>query len=114
MMRTIESHGVSRTRAWISYMLPHIRTPIIVAVTMGFAHTLGEFGVILMIGGNIPQETQVVSIALYNHVESLQYANAHGLALTLMGISVVLLTLLYWFTRSSKHKNSVLALRRSN
>ena len=62
---------------------------------MGFAHTLGEFGVVLMIGGNIPGETQVLSIAVYEHVEALDYARAHVLAAGLLLVSFLLLLLVY-------------------
>ena len=62
---------------------------------LSFAHTLGEFGVVLMIGGNIPGETRVVSIALFDHVEALDYASAHQLAFVLLIFSLVLLSLLY-------------------
>ncbi len=65
----------------------------IIAATLSFAHTLGEFGVVLMIGGNIPGQTQVLSIALFDHVEAMDYQSAHYLAGGLF--SVVLLTLVY-------------------
>ena len=67
----------------------------ITAASLGFAHTVGEFGVVLMIGGNIPGETQVLSIALYDSVESLDFASAHRLAAGLVAFSLVLLFLLY-------------------
>ncbi|MFT6268927.1 MAG: molybdate transport system permease protein [Alphaproteobacteria bacterium] len=79
-----------------------MRPSIISAATLGFAHTLGEFGLILMIGGNIPGETQVVSIALFNQVESLQYEQAHALSMFLLVISLVSLTLLYKFNRQAR------------
>ena len=60
--------------------LPLARPGFITAAVLGFAHTVGEFGVVLMIGGNIPGETRVVSVAIYDHVEALEYAEAHGLA----------------------------------
>ena len=66
---------------------------------LGFAHTLGEFGVVLMIGGNIPGETQVVSIAVYDHVESLQYAHAHWLSGILLLLSFVMLVAVYALNR---------------
>ena len=66
---------------------------------MGFAHTIGEFGVVLMIGGNIPGETQVLSIALYDKVENLQYQQAHWLAAGLVVFSLLLLALIYRFSR---------------
>jgi molybdate transport system permease protein len=62
---------------------------------LGFAHTLGEFGVVLMIGGNIPGETRVLSIAVYEHVEVLDYARAHLLSAGLLLLSFVLLLVVY-------------------
>ena len=62
---------------------------------LGFAHTVGEFGVVLMIGGNIPGKTQVLSMAIYNHVEALEYRNAHWLAGGMLVFSFVVLLLLY-------------------
>jgi molybdate transport system permease protein len=67
----------------------------VIAAALGFAHTVGEFGVILMIGGNISGETQVLSIALYDHVEAMDYASAHRLALGLVLFSLLVLFLLY-------------------
>lgn len=93
--------GIGPLQRFMFIILPMTKTSILSAATLGFAHTLGEFGLILMIGGNIPSETQVVSIALFNHVESLQYEQAHALSLTLLLISLVSLTLLYKFNRSA-------------
>ena len=78
-----------------SVVLPLTRRSFVTAASLGFAHTVGEFGVVLMIGGNIPGETQVLSIALYDYVESLQFAEAHRLAGGLVAFSLVLLFLLY-------------------
>ncbi|HUF05367.1 MAG TPA: molybdate ABC transporter permease subunit [Aridibacter sp.] len=69
------------------------------AAVLGFAHTLGEFGVVLMIGGNIPGSTRVVSIAIYDHVEALEYAQAHWLAGTLLVISFAILAVVYGLNR---------------
>lgn len=76
-------------------VLPLTRRSFVTAASLGFAHTVGEFGVVLMIGGNIPGETQVLSIALYDYVESLQFAEAHRLAGGLVVFSLALLFLLY-------------------
>jgi molybdate transport system permease protein len=92
--------GIGRIKTFVFIVLPMTKASLLSAATLGFAHTLGEFGLILMIGGNIPSETQVVSIALFNHVESLQYQSAHALSLTLLLVSMVSLTLLYKFNRS--------------
>lgn len=84
-----------------SVVLPLTRRSFITAASLGFAHTVGEFGVVLMIGGNIPGETQVLSIALYDYVESLQFAEAHRLAGALVLFSLVLLFFLYRSDRQS-------------
>ncbi|MED5236291.1 MAG: molybdate ABC transporter permease subunit, partial [Pseudomonadota bacterium] len=76
--------GFSATEAFIKIVLPLSKAPIVVALGLSFAHTIGEFGVVLMIGGNIPGETQVLSIALYEQVEALEYSSAHNLALALL------------------------------
>ncbi|GAB55670.1 molybdate transport system permease protein [Glaciecola punicea ACAM 611] len=99
---TISTLGISPIRGFLFIILPIIRPSIISAATLGFAHTLGEFGLILMIGGNIPGKTQVVSIALFNQVESLQYEQAHALSMFLLVISLVSLTLLYKFNRQAR------------
>jgi molybdate transport system permease protein len=87
--------GASPADRFRSLVLPLCRRSLVVAAALGFAHTVGEFGVVLMIGGNIPGETQVLSIALYDHVEAMDYAGAHRLALGLVGFSLILLFLLY-------------------
>ena len=79
------------------------------AACMGFAHTIGEFGVVLMIGGNIPGETRVISIALYDLVESQQYVQAHWLAGGLLIMSLLLLTLVQLSHRFSSRKEVVRA-----
>lgn len=87
--------GASPIDTFFSVIMPLAKPGFITASVLGFAHTLGEFGVVLMIGGNIPGETRLASIAIYEHVESLQYANAHTLALVLLGISFILLLVVY-------------------
>jgi molybdate transport system permease protein len=87
--------GADKWDRWLSVVLPGCRHSFITAASLGFAHTVGEFGVVLMIGGNIPGETQVLSIALYDHVEALEYGQAHTLAAGLMAFSFVTLFLLY-------------------
>lgn len=84
-----------------SVVLPLSRRSFVVAGSLGFAHTVGEFGVILMIGGNIPGETRVLSVAIYDYVESLQFAEAHRLAAGLLLFSLCLLFLLYRGNRDS-------------
>ncbi len=78
-----------------SVVAPLSRRSFLVAASLGFAHTVGEFGVVLMIGGNIPGETQVLSIALFDYVETLRFEEAHRLAAGLVVFSLALLFLLY-------------------
>ncbi|WP_295797698.1 molybdate ABC transporter permease subunit [uncultured Microbulbifer sp.] len=75
--------------------LPLAKPGILTASVLGFAHTVGEFGVVLMIGGNIPGETRVVSVQIYDHVEALEYTQAHWLSAAMIGFSFVVLLLLY-------------------
>ncbi len=84
---------------FFSVTLPMARSGFLTAAVLGFAHTLGEFGVVLMIGGNIPGETQVLSIAIYDHVESLDYARAHWLSAGLLILSFALLISVYALNR---------------
>jgi molybdate transport system permease protein len=80
--------------AFFTVALPMARPGFITAAVLGFAHTVGEFGVVLMIGGNIPGQTQVLSMAIYNHVEAMEYANAHWLACGMLVFSFAVLLLL--------------------
>ena len=84
---------------FFSVAVPLGRAGFFTATVLGFAHTLGEFGVVLMIGGNIPGQTQVASIAIYDHVESLEYANAHWLAGGLLLLSFLMLITVYALNR---------------
>ncbi len=96
--------GSSPLDRFFSVILPLSQRSFITAFSLGFAHTIGEFGVVLMIGGNIPGETQVLSIALYDHVETLQYGQAHQLAAGLLAFSLILLMFLYSTNRSAKQR----------
>ena len=84
---------------FFSVAVPLARSGFITAAVLGFAHTVGEFGVVLMIGGNIPGETQVLSIAIYDHVEALEYGQAHWLAGGLLLLSFLMLMMVYIFNR---------------
>ncbi|MEA3245586.1 MAG: molybdate ABC transporter permease subunit [Gemmatimonadota bacterium] len=88
-----------RRDRFLTVVLPLSRRGVLTAIVLGFAHTVGEFGVVLMIGGNIPGRTQVLSIALYNHVERLEYGAAHVLAAGLLAFSFVVLFAVYAFNR---------------
>lgn len=87
--------GAGRWDRFFSVILPLARPGFITATVLGFAHTIGEFGVVLMIGGNIPGETRVVSVQIYDHVEALQYGQAHSLALAMLALSFILLLITY-------------------
>ncbi|MFZ8928095.1 MAG: molybdate ABC transporter permease subunit [Gammaproteobacteria bacterium] len=91
--------GATPLDRFISITLPMARPGFLTAGVLGFAHTLGEFGVVLMIGGNIPGETRVLSIAIYDHVESLNYASAHWLAGALLVLSFIMLAAVYAVNR---------------
>ena len=86
--------------AFFSVVLPMTRTGFISAAVLTFAHTVGEFGVVLMLGGNIPGKTQVVSTQIYGHVEAMEYAQAHWLAGCMVVFSFVVLLWLGKLTRS--------------
>jgi molybdate transport system permease protein len=90
---------------FFTVVLPLAKPGFITASILGFAHTVGEFGVILMIGGNIPDETRVVSVQVYDHVESLEYAQAHSLSALLVIFSFVVLLALYWSQRKNAAAN---------
>jgi len=87
--------GAGPIDRFIHLVLPMTKASFITAASLGFAHTVGEFGVVLMIGGNIPGETRVLSIALFDHVEAFNYAQAHLLAAGLIIASLILLSLIY-------------------
>ena len=100
--RTLEVASTLRASAidaFFSVVLPLSKSGILTAIVLTFAHTVGEFGVILMIGGNIPGETQVVSIQIYDHVESMDYGAAHKLSLIMLIFSFITLTFLQWIRR---------------
>lgn len=95
LLQAAATLGATPLDQFRSVVLPLTRRSFITAASLGFAHTVGEFGVVLMIGGNIPGETRVLSVALFDSVESLKFAEAHRLAAGLMIFSFVLLFLLY-------------------
>ncbi|MBF0161564.1 MAG: molybdate ABC transporter permease subunit [Magnetococcales bacterium] len=100
--RTLEvawSLGATPWDAFWSVAVPQARHGFVTAGVLGFAHTLGEFGVVLMVGGNIPGATQVVSVAIYEQVENLAYDRAHGLALLLLLLSLALLLAVHAINR---------------
>lgn len=88
-------------------LLPNIKPSIITALVLTFAHTIGEFGVVLMIGGNIPGVTKVASIAIYDEVEALNYSQAHIYSATLFILTFVILWLVFWLQRKKIQKKHV-------
>lgn len=96
----IEAAATLRASPWdtfFSVIVPLARPAYLTAIVMGFAHTVGEFGVVMMIGGDIPDETRVLSVTIYDHVESLEFTQAHYLSAGLLVFSFVVLALLYMF-----------------
>ena len=81
---------------FVSVVLPLSKPAYITAAVMGFAHTVGEFGIVLMLGGNIPGQTRTLSVQIYDHVEALEYAQAHWLAGGLMVFAFAVLLALHW------------------
>ncbi len=104
--RTLETASTLQASpfdVFISIILPQSKLGFISAAILGFAHTMGEFGVILMVGGNIKGDTRVASLQIYEHVESLNFAQAHGVSFVLLVLSFVVLFCMY----SLGHKQSV-------
>ena len=96
--RPLEVAATLRASPWDSFftvVVPLAKPGFITAAILGFAHTVGEFGVVLMIGGNIPEKTRVVSVQIYDHVEALEYAEAHTLAGGMLLFSFLVLLALY-------------------
>jgi molybdate transport system permease protein len=98
--RPLEAAASLRAGPWDSFwsvVVPLARPGFLSGAVLGFAHTVGEFGVILMIGGNIPDKTRVVSVQIYDHVEAMEYAQAHWLAGGMLVFSFLVLLALYTF-----------------
>jgi molybdate transport system permease protein len=92
--------------AFVTVALPLARPGLLTAAVLGFAHTVGEFGVVLMIGGSIPGETRVLSVAVYDHVEALEYGNAHALAGGMVAFSFLVLLALHVINRRLAERQS--------
>jgi len=91
--------GATRTKTFFTVIVPQARRGLLTAIVLGFAHTMGEFGVVLMVGGNIPGQTQVVSIAIYENVETMAYGAAHAMSAGLLIFSFAVLFLVYGVNR---------------
>ncbi len=95
--------GKSKISTFYHVLIPNIRSSILIGSVMAFAHTIGEFGMVLMIGGNIPGKTRVASIAIYNEVERMNYKNADIYATVLLAFSLFILLCIYTY----QHKRQV-------
>ena len=105
--RPLEVAATLRASPWdtfINVVLPLAKPGYLTATVMGFAHTVGEFGVVLMLGGNIPDKTRVVSVQIYDHVEALEYTQAHWLSAGMLAFSVGVLLLLYIVNSRARHR----------
>ncbi|MFA5082791.1 MAG: molybdate ABC transporter permease subunit [Hydrogenophilaceae bacterium] len=105
--RPLEVAATLRAGPWdtfFSVIVPLARPGFLTASILGFAHTVGEFGVVLMIGGNIPGATRVVSVQIYDHVEAMEYAEAHSLAAAMLVFSFLVLLALYQFNPTRPRK----------
>jgi molybdate transport system permease protein len=91
--------GRSRTDVLLRVLLPNAKPALLTGVVLTFAHTIGEFGLVLMIGGNLPGQTRVASIAIYDAVESMQYDTAHVYSAVLLAISLAILLVVYTVNR---------------
>ncbi|SHM32419.1 molybdate transport system permease protein [Cyclobacterium lianum] len=102
---TAQALGKGRWITLTRVLLPNMRSALLTAAVLSFAHTVGEFGVVLMVGGNIPEETRVISVAIYNEVEAMNYEQANKYSLLLIGFSFLVLLITYWVNHD---KNRVL------
>jgi molybdate transport system permease protein len=100
-MEVAATLGASPWNAFFSVAVPLAAPGFVTAAILGFAHTVGEFGVVLMIGGNIPGETRVLSVQIYDHVEAFDYTQAHRLAAAMLAFSFVVLLLMYRYGRKA-------------
>ena len=94
--------GKSKIETFFRVLLPNIKGNIITAIAMTFAHCIGEFGIVLMVGGNMPGNTRVASIALYDEVQSLNYDIANKYALIMFLVSFVSLTIIYSINKKQR------------
>jgi molybdate transport system permease protein len=104
VMEAAYTLGASPLDAFFSIAVPLSLRGFLTASVLGFAHTLGEFGVVLMVGGNIPGETRVISIAIYDHVEMLEYSQAHTLSAILLGFAFLSMLAMYFINHKRAHR----------
>jgi molybdate transport system permease protein len=111
--RPLEVAATLRAGPWdcfFSVVLPQAKAGFITASILGFAHTVGEFGVVLMVGGNIPEVTRVISVQIYDHVETMEYAQAHWLSGAMIIFAFVVLTTVYSFNRTRPARGKIFGL----
>lgn len=106
LLETAATLGASSFDRFKSIALPLSKNGILTSIVLSFAHTIGEFGVILMIGGNIPGETKTLSIAIYDHVEALEYTQAHILSAGMLIFSFIVLLCVYYLNHRSQSQNT--------
>lgn len=94
---------ISPLATFFRVVVPMTKTGFVTASVMAFAHTVGEFGVVLMIGGNIPGETRVASVQIYDYVEALEYSQAHSLAAVLLAFSFFVLLAMHMLKKDTRH-----------
>lgn len=92
--------GKSKWSTFFRVLLPNIKPSVVTAIALTFAHCIGEFGIVLMVGGNMPGETRVASIAIYDEVQAINFAVANRYAFILFAVSFLMLTLMYTFNRN--------------
>ena len=97
--------GKSKLTTLLKILLPNMRASLFTGIVLTFAHTIGEFGVVLMVGGNIPNKTRVVSIAIYDEVQSMNYHNANIYSIILLTFSFLILLSVYIFNHRSNNEN---------
>lgn len=93
--------GKSKTKTFFSVLLPNVKPSVITGIALTFAHAIGEFGIVLMVGGSIPGETRIASIAIYDEVQTLNYSQADKYSLILFLLSFVLLIIIYSINRGA-------------
>ena len=96
--------GKSKSQTLFYVALPNIKAALITAIIITFAHTVGEFGVVLMVGGSIPEETKVASVAIYEFVETMDYSKAHIYSGIMIGLSFIILLTVYTFNRKHNQR----------
>jgi molybdate transport system permease protein len=102
MLETAATLRASSLDTFFTVVLPQAKAGFLTAAVLGFAHTVGEFGIVLMIGGNIPGQTRVVSVQIYDYVEAMEYSSAHWLSAGMLAFSFAVLLLLYTFNPAGR------------